>query len=388
MPTRTTSLSVYRRQIVEIIADDMRDGYRQMLGISATGAISHLKVPHLPGGQVFRGGGFDLSAIQLDRDTAISPEVLLIRDARWVSGVRVPELEDIRGASIPTVIQDPWHRTPKHNLWTLLKLMELPPAQMGSLTGAVLRATARALLWTSAARSECFATIGEMAMEHLAQIANAKGHAPNIWLISQSTNFRQAIQISGEPSDDPAITMSAKTVTEVVRQQAAGIRPPSAHTGGRPSSSGAGGNSHGYGGAGSGQYNGGGRPSGRQGLAAQTFQDNRVADGDLHALVASLRSELPRDEGIDQENDASYEQFIEDENSYQLDESTSNQVDPDELAAFESIDAIPSAISPGSGNRPVPNTTTKFHKKKSSPNMGNVSFGSGKRRPKDGPRVR
>lgn len=380
----------YRRQIVEAMTDDARAGHDYLIGLSDGGVISFLRVPAAIRSRVFLGGVFDLGGTVLDRDTDLSPEVILVQTATLVSGKNLHDAEN-RPPTIPAVMQDPWHRAIKDNLAILHNLINLPADKMGSLAASVLRSTARALMWTSASRAECFTRIGEEASHNLAAIANSKGHTTGKWLAERVSMVRQVIETDGPAADTPEASLGQDIVREVVRLQARGVRPAGAPGGGQAGDgsgavksaggSGPAGNRSGGGAAGTGGGRGGNAP-------IHPIKDNRIVDGDYQSLVASLReedwadgdqrgSEFERDGegepiGIDDMDNGGFPGF---------------SPDPDEVAAFASIDAGDDAGGPSGKAASATKGPAKQRRAKSTPGMANISFGSKKRRP-TGPTMR
>ncbi len=362
---------VFRRRIIELVADDMRGGNRQMLGLSAGNVISLIRIPVLST-PLYPGGTFDFKGIIVDRDTPYSPEVLLVQTARQVGDGTAPEEYADGAPIIPGLIQDPWHRAPEDNLWVLVKLMALPTNQLGSLASAVMRATARSLLWSSGARTECFSMVGGEAMLPLSRIANAKGHAPAAWLAAQAAKVIQAIEIDPQQANGPKSTVAAEIANQVLVQQAAGVRPPASHTaGGRP--------------PGAGQATGTGGAPGAQSRAKQRSAppDNRVADGDFHALIDALRAEDPegyQPPGGEEPPDFEPEHGLEDGDFEGIEEFLTG-VNPEEAAAFAdmSIPEKPKRIATAGQPKGI----------KKSSSMAAISFGGGgKKPPRPSPRPR
>jgi hypothetical protein len=108
----TPGKNIYRRRIVEMIADDYRDNYGLMLGLAEEkGVISMLRLPGSLARVVFPGGLYDLKGTILDRDTDFSPETILINAARRVDEERRLAAQPPAGSTIPSVIQDAWRYT-------------------------------------------------------------------------------------------------------------------------------------------------------------------------------------------------------------------------------------------------------------------------------------
>ena len=363
-----------------MIADDYRDNYGLMLGLAEEkGVISMLRLPRSLAQVVFPGGLYDLKGTVLDRDTDFSPETILINAARRVDEERGLTAQAPAGSTIPSVIQDAWHRSPKDNIAILMRLVELPPNKMGSLTAAVFRSTARALVWLSNARTISFAEIGEEAVYNLAAIANSKGFAPERWLASRISMVKDVIDVKGVEIETPNAQVSAEVVAEVVRQQAQGVRPPG------PTRGGGGGQGHaGHRSEGNARGTGGGQ-GGR--APDNAVRDNRIADGSMQDLIRSV-SEEDWQQSTPVHGDSDPE-FGEPVSLEDLDQNADGipAAKQEELAAFDAFEA---------GGEPPPETApnnqkkeTRTRKKSSSPSMGNISFSNGRPRKKmNAPRVR
>jgi hypothetical protein len=358
-------MDVVRRQLIEIITDDLRDKQGYMMGVSEAGVISLLIFPKHLFVRAFTGGVFDFKVRVVDRDTGISPEILLVKSLTHVVGDPIIQSVDAGNSTIPAILQDPWYRSPGENLWVFLKLLQVPGKDLGSLTAALLRTTARSLMWRSAARAFCYAEFNDETMQSLALIANSKGHAPPYWLAKQAHAALSSIGAKRVQAITPEAQAGLVVVENAVRQELAGVRPP-----GQPAPRWPGGGG-GQASAASGGYTGpgaqqdmGNSPARQQG----GITDNRIADGDLYDLVKAYREPTDgsvRDGGNPPAPPHNYSEPPDD----------SFAPDPEELAALERLE----------GGAPDTQIKPKKQRRKSRPEMFNLRPGAGPRRRVSGP---